>query len=127
MLFQSHFTAQEGAGRRLNKGTGAPLADLNSLLVFPRNTNRISGPDANSCAGCRNQPSTGGAGDLATNVFVSGKRFDFATFDANDVTPTRGASDERSKAVTLQSIANSRSTSDLFGAGYYEMLARQIY
>jgi hypothetical protein len=29
-------------------------------------------------------------------------------------------------AVTLQSIANSRSTTDMFGSGYYEMLARQI-
>ncbi len=28
--------------------------------------------------------------------------------------------------MTLQSIANSRSTSDMFGVGYYEMLAQQI-
>jgi mono/diheme cytochrome c family protein len=39
---------------------------------------------------------------------------------------TRGAIDERGQAVTLQSIANSRNTTDMFGSGYYEMLARQI-
>ena len=55
-----------------------------------------------------------------------GQRFDFATFDANDIVPTRGAMDERGRAVTLQSIANSRATPDMFGSGYYEMLARQI-
>ncbi len=40
--------------------------------------------------------------------------------------PTGGALDERGLAVTLQSIANSRATPDMFGSGYYEMLARQI-
>src|SRR6185437_6264280 len=122
-LFEAHFTSQEGAGRPLAKGTGAPLADPNSALIFPRNNNRISGPESNSCAGCHNQPIAGGAGDL---VFVLGQRFDFATFDANDIVPTRGAVDELGRVVTLQSIANSRATPDLFGSGYYEMLARQI-
>ncbi len=125
-LFESRFTSQEGAGRPLSKGTGAPLSDLASPLMFPRNNNRVSGPDSNSCAGCHNQPVSGGAGDLSNNVFVLGQRFDFATFNSNDSVPTRGAVDEQGLAVTLQSIANSRSTSDLFGAGYYEMLARQI-
>ena len=55
-----------------------------------------------------------------------GQRFDFATFNAADSTPTRGTVDERGIAATLQSIANSRSTIDMFGSGYYEMLARQI-
>src|SRR5437879_2112270 len=55
-LFEAHFTSQEGAGRPLTKGTGASLSDPNSPLIFPRNNNRISGPDSNSCAGCHNQP-----------------------------------------------------------------------
>ncbi len=88
-LIRAHFTAEEGAGRPLTKGTGAPLSDLSSPLTFPRNHNRISGPEGNSCAGCHNQPITGGAGDLSTNVFVLGHRFDFATFDASDGTGTR--------------------------------------
>jgi hypothetical protein len=125
-LFDAHFTREEGAGRPLTKGTGAPLSDPNSPLTFPRNNNRISGPESNSCAGCHNQPGCGGAGDLSANVFVLGQRFDFATFDANDLVPTGGALDERGRAITLQSIANSRATPDMFGSGYYEMLARQI-
>lgn len=125
-LFEAHFTSQDGAGRPLSKGTGAPLSDLSNPLTFPRNNNRISGPDANSCTGCHNQPISGGAGDLSSNVSVLGQRFDFATFSGSDGTPTGGGVDERGIAVTLQSIANSRSTIDMFGSGYYEMLARQI-
>jgi hypothetical protein len=125
-LFEAHFTSQEGAGRPLTKGTGAALSDPASPLLFPRNNNRLSGPDSNSCAGCHNQPISGGTGDLSTNVFVLGQRFDFVTFDGTDIIPTRGAVDERGTPVTLQSLANFRSTIDMFGAGYYEMLARQI-
>ncbi len=125
-LFEAHFTSQEGAGRPLTKGTGAPLSDPSAPLVFPRNSNRVSGPDSNSCSGCHNLPISGGAGDLATNVFVAGQRFDFATFNASDAIPTSGTLNERGIATTLQSIANSRATIDMFGAGYYEMLARQI-
>lgn len=125
-LFEARFTAEEGAGRPLTKGTGAELSDPGSPLRFPRNNNRVSGPDSNSCSGCHNQPISGGAGDLSTNVFVAGQRFDFATFNGSDITPTRGAVDERGISVTLQSIANTRSTIDMFGSGYYEMLARQI-
>src|SRR5215470_9034431 len=47
-LFNAKFTAQEGAGRPLSKGTGDPLSDLSSPLVFPRNFDRISSPDSNS-------------------------------------------------------------------------------
>ena len=125
-LFEAHFTSEEGAGRPFTKGTGAPVSDLSTPLTFPRNNNRISGPDSNSCAGCHNQPISGGSGDLSSNVFVLGQRFDFVTFNPNDTIPTRGAADERGVAVTLQSIANTRSTVDMFGSGFYEMLARQI-
>ncbi len=97
-LFEARFTSQEGAGRPLTKGTGAPLSDLDSPLMFPRNNNRLSGPESNSCAGCHNQPISGGTGDLSTNVFVLGQRFDFVTFDSSDGIPTRGAVDERGTA-----------------------------
>src|SRR5947209_7472609 len=50
-LFDAMWTSQEGAGRPLTKGTGMPLADAHEPLVFPRNFNRISGPDTNSCSG----------------------------------------------------------------------------
>lgn len=127
-VFAANWTAQEGAGRPLTKGTGAPLADPSSPLVFPRNFNRVSAPDANSCAGCHNAPFgiPGGGGDFVANVFVLGQRFDDATFDHADPLPTRGAVDEAGNFVTLPSIANSRATPGMFGSGYVEMLARQM-
>lgn len=124
-IFNAHFTSQEGAGRPLTTGVGKPLSDQKHPLVFPRNANRISGPDSNSCAGCHNQPISGGSGDLSSNVFVLGQRFDFAVFNAK-FAHTPGTEDEEGLALSLQSIADSRSTTDMFGSGFYEMLARQI-
>jgi len=127
-LFSAVWTAQEGAGRPLTKGTGAPLSDPSSPLTFPRSFNRISGPDANSCAGCHNSPFgvAGGGGDKVSNVFVLGHRFDFATFDGNDAMPLRGTIAENGLPATLQTIADERSTIGMFGSGFIEMLARQI-
>jgi hypothetical protein len=125
-LFKANWTIQEGGGRPLSKGTGDPVSDSSSPLRFPRGFNRISGPEANSCAGCHNTPIAGGSGDLVANVFVLGQRFDFATFSSDDRIPTRGAIDEIGRPVTLQSIANSRVTVGMFGSGYIEMLSRQM-
>jgi cytochrome c peroxidase len=125
-LFSAVWTPQEGGGRPLTKGTGAALSDAADPLLFPRNFNRISAPDANSCAGCHNTPAAGGGGDIVANVFVLGQRFDFLTFDPTDTVPTRGAVDEDAVPVTLQTVANSRNTLGMFGSGYIEMLARQI-
>jgi cytochrome c peroxidase len=127
-LFAASWTIQEGGGRPLTKGTGNALTDPASPLVFPRNFNRISAPDSNSCAGCHNLPFgiAGGGGDIVANVFVLGQRFDFATFDGNDGVPTRGAIDEAGLPVVLQTIADSRATLGMFGSGYIEMLARQM-
>ncbi len=127
-LFAANWTVQEGGGRPLTKGTGAPLADPEDPLVFPRNFNRISAPDANSCAGCHNAPFgvAGGGGDFVTSVFVLGQRFDFVTFDPEDTVLTRGAHDEGGQFPVLDAIANRRATLGMFGAGYVEMLARQM-
>lgn len=128
-LFAANWTSQEGGGRPLTKGTGAPLSDAAAALVFPRNFNRVSAPDANSCAGCHNAPFgiAGGGGDIVANVFVLGHRFDFATMNlVPDGFTTKGTTDETGLAVNLQSIANSRNTLGMFGSGYIEMLARQI-
>lgn len=125
-LFVANWTGQEGGGRPLSKGTGAALSDATSALVFPRNFNRISAPDANSCAGCHNMPIAGGGGDFVTNVFVLAQRFDFVTFDALDLLPTRGAVDEGARPMGLDGVANSRATLGMFGSGYIEMLARQM-
>jgi hypothetical protein len=134
-LFNAKFTIQEGAGRPLSKGTGAPLSDPNTPLVFPRNFDRISSPDANSCAGCHNAPIPGAGGDRVTEVFVLAQRFDHLTFDPTDPTPTRGARDESGQFVTMENAANDtmthgatndRKTIGMNGSGFVEMLARQM-
>lgn len=125
-IFRANWTIQEGGGRPRTKGTGQPLSAESEPLVFPRNFNRVSAPDANSCAGCHNVPVAGGAGDVVANVFVSAQRFDYASFDPADETPIRSSRDERGLPATLQTIGNSRATPGLFGAGYLEMLARQM-
>ena len=125
-LFTAMWTDQEGQGRPLTKGTGKPLSDPTDPLVFPRNFNRISAPETNSCSGCHNKPFTGGGGDIVGNVFVLGQRFDFATFDHNDTLPTKGAADELGNFVTFQTISNSRKTVGMNGSGFIEMLARQM-
>ena len=127
-IFSAKWTIQEGAGRPDVKGTanGPRLSDPSETLVFPRNFNRISGPDSNSCKGCHNDPVEGGGGDRATLVFVLGQRFDFASFDHNDATPTKGATDELGQFVTLQTIGNERKTIGMNGSGFIEMLARQM-
>src|SRR5215831_2197080 len=69
-LFTAVWTIEEGGGRPMTKGTGNPLSNPSSPLVFPRNFNRISAPEANSCSGCHNLPVVGGGGDIVANVFV---------------------------------------------------------
>ena len=127
-LFMANWTDQEGAGRPLTKGTGTPLSDPSKPLTGARAGNRISGPDANSCYGCHNMPYgiPGGGGDFVTGVFVLAQRFDFATMDRTDSLPEKGAVDEEGKPVTLQNIGDLRATTSMFGAGYLEMLARQM-
>ena len=127
-FFAASWTVQEGGGRPLSKGTGPPLADPGDPLVFPRNFNRVSAPDANACSGCHNAPFgiPGGGGDIVGNVFVLGQRFDFATFDSSDLISTKGAIDEAGVPVMLDTIANSRATLGMMGSGYTEMLAREI-
>lgn len=128
LIFSANWTEQEGGGRPLTKGTGRPLSDPTRPLTGVRAFNRISAPDANSCAGCHNAPYgiTGGGGDFVTNVFVLGQRFDSVTFDPSDTLPTRGTVDEAGQPATLPTVANLRASTGMFGAGYLEMLARQM-
>jgi hypothetical protein len=125
-LFSARWTTQEGQGRPQTKGTGGPLSDPTSPLTFPRNFNRLSGPDANSCAGCHNTPFVGAGGDRVSEVFVLGQRFDFLDFDHSSDTPTRGAADEYRRFVTMETAFNERKTIGMNGSGFIEMLARQM-
>ena len=125
-LFQARWTAQEGQGRPLTKGTGSPLSDPSTPLTFPRNFDRLSGPDSNSCLGCHNTPFPGGGGDRVSEVFVLGQRLDFLDFDHSNPTPTRGVADERGVFTTMATAFNERKTIGMNGSGFIEMLARQM-
>jgi Di-haem oxidoreductase, putative peroxidase len=104
-LFKAKFTLEDGAGRpkatqaiiptKRKTGTNAPFS-------------RTGGPDSNSCAGCHNDPITGGSGDFVANVFVS-EGFESADFDNTDPT-----------------FSSERHTIALMGAGLIELLAREM-
>jgi len=126
LLFNAKFTVQDGAGRPLSKGTGAPLSDLSSPLLFPRNFDRLSSPEANACSGCHNAPNSGGGGDRVTEVFVLAQRFDRLTFDHGDSMTLRGAVDESGSFVTMENASNERKTIGMNGSGYLEMVSRQM-
>lgn len=127
-LFTANWTIEEGGGRPLSKGTGAPVSDPTSPLIFPRNFNKLSTPDGNACSGCHNAPFglPGGGGDFTTGVFVLGQRFDFMTFDQTDLIPTRGDRDELGRPTLEQTFADFRATPGLVGSGFIEMLSRQM-
>jgi hypothetical protein len=94
--------------------------------VFPRNFDRVSSPDANACSGCHNAPFAGGGGDRVTEVFVLGQRFDRLSFNHDEGIPLRGAVDESGKFVTMENATNDRKTIGMNGAGFLEMVARQM-
>lgn len=125
-LFNAKFTVQEGAGRPFSKGTGAAISDPGSPLLFPRNFDRLSAPEANACSGCHNVPTSGAGGDRVTEVFVLAQRFDHLTFDHRDGITMRGAIDESGRFVTMESATNDRKTIGMNGSGFIEMLARQM-
>jgi len=105
ILFSARFTTEDGVGR--------PFATQAILPTKRRRAaqtpfSRTAGLDANACASCHHQPSIGGAGDFAANVFVS-EGFSQADFDTTD-----------------PQFSNERNTNHLFGAGLIELLAREM-
>ena len=104
-LFVAPFALSDGAGRPMATQAIVPTKRRRAANV---GFQRMSGMDANSCAGCHNQPVIGGAGDFATNVFVS-EGFRDAEFDTLD-----------------PQFSNERGTNHLFGAGLIELLAREM-
>jgi hypothetical protein len=105
VLFNARFNRHDGAGRPGATGDSKPTP--RSVANGVRFT-RVAGPDANSCAGCHNQPVVGGSGDVAGNVFVGAHFSD---------PPTLGIE---------ATITNERNTTALFGSGAIEMLAREM-
>ncbi len=105
LLFRARFNVLDGAGRPAATGDSKPTPrPRRDKDLF----SRISGPDANSCAGCHNQPKIGGSGEFAVNVFV-------------------GAHFKDPPALsTARNVTNERNTIGLFGSGAIEMLAREM-
>ncbi|MGI9366107.1 MAG: di-heme oxidoredictase family protein [Rhizobiaceae bacterium] len=104
-LFVAKFTTTDGLGR-----PAATQAILPTKVRYEQATAlaRISGPDAQACVSCHNDPLPGGAGGFVTNVFVS-EGFTNASFDTSD-----------------PQFSNERGTNHLFGAGLIELLAREM-
>lgn len=102
-LFSAKFNTLDGQGRPATRGDGVPRVSGSAPRFI-----RTSGPDANSCAGCHNDPFVGGAGDIVANVFVLAQTLDpVATSVAADV-------------------SNERNTIGMNGSGAIEMLAREM-
>ena len=121
-LFVTSFNTLDGAGRPET----ADIARVNNVSVinsrprreFPDNFNRISGPDANTCVACHNLPRLGGGGDNSTNIFVRADEVPFASFD--------GGAGDRPGRQTLRAVGDERNSVGLFGAGFIELLAREM-
>ena len=104
-LFAAKFTSLDGAGRPLATQAIIPTKRARP----PKQTfDKTSGPDANSCAGCHNDPRMGGAGEFSVNVFAS-----------------QGFTNQGAQSTDPQ-FSNERNTNHLFGAGLLELLAREM-
>ena len=113
-LFLAKFNRCDGQGRPGTTGAGhrraiPTFSEEGEPLDAARIAKlRTSAPDADSCAGCHNEPEAGGAGDFVANVFVLAQALDPVTFS---VSPSR---------------SNSRNTLGMHGSGPIEMLAREM-
>ena len=105
LLFDAKFTAEEGVGRPAATQAEIPVKRKPGRVptLF-----RTSGPEANACNGCHNQPDSGGAGEFVSNVFTS-----------------EGVSDFEFDTLEVQ-FSNERGTPHLHGSGYVELLAREM-
>ena len=104
-LFMTKFNLADGAGRPFATEHNVPTRRSEAGPNFQR----IAGPDANSCAGCHNQPRVGGSGEFAANVFVAAPQF--------------GANLNESINPLF---ANERVTRSLWGIGGIEIAAAEM-
>lgn len=113
-LFVAKFNTCDGRGRPETTGGGAARAvptvddEGNPLPEGFKVKLRTSAPDADSCAGCHNDPEVGGAGDFVANVFVLAQTLDPVTLS---VSPSK---------------SNDRNTLGMHGSGAIEMLTREM-
>lgn len=102
-LFAAKFNTFDGQGRPATRGDGVQRVPGSAPRFI-----RTSAPDANSCAGCHNDPFPGAAGDVVANVFVLSQTLD-------PVNPS-----------VSPDFSNERNTLGMHGAGAIEMLAREM-
>ncbi|MEW5884578.1 MAG: di-heme oxidoredictase family protein [Armatimonadota bacterium] len=103
-LFETSFNRLDGFGRPGSTGDGNPTRRTPDQPFMTR----VSGPDANNCAGCHNKPEVGGSGDFVANVFVLAQLAD----------PVQTSIDSQ--------FSNERNTLGMHGSGAIEMLAREM-
>jgi hypothetical protein len=103
LLFAANFNVCDGQGRPATTGGGDKRDPTGQPAML-----RTSAPDSSSCAGCHNQPRSGGGGDFVANVFVLAQTLDPVTESVNG------------------EFSNERNTLGMFGAGPIEMLAREM-
>lgn len=96
------FNTCDGQGRPATTGDGQKRAKGQPNML------RTSGPEATSCGGCHHGPRSGGSGDFVANTFNGAELLDPVTFS---IAPE---------------ISNERGTTGMFGAGYVELLAREM-
>lgn len=104
-LFDTKFTDADGAGRPAVTQAVIPTRFKHVREIMFQ---RASGPDANRCTSCHNDPLPGGAGDFTVNAFTS-EGTESADFDSVDA-----------------QFSNERNTNHLFGSGLLELLAREM-
>lgn len=103
LLFDTTFNLCDGQGRPATTGGGDKRDPVGQPGML-----RTSAPDSSACAGCHNQPRSGGGGDFVANVFVLAQTLDPVTESVNG------------------EFSNERNTLGMFGAGPIEMLAREM-
>ena len=115
-MFTTSFNTLDGAGRPETTDTSS--SNFRPRQEFPRNFNRISGPDANTCVACHSVPRLGGGGDNSNNVFVLADRFPFVNFDMGE--------GDAFEELSLDMVGDERAALSVFGSGLMEMLAREM-
>ena len=115
-MFTTSFNTLDGAGRPETTDTSS--SNFRPRQEFPRNFNRISGPDANTCVACHSVPIPGGGGDNSNNVFVLADRFPFVNFDMGE--------GDGFEELSLEMVGDERAALSVFGSGLMEMLAREM-
>ena len=113
-IFDTSFNTLDGAGNSKTRS----FTTQSEVMKIHSTFNRISGPDANSCAGCHNMPISGGGGDNVANVFVLAHSFPNLNFDQG--------SGDLFEELSLTTAGNERGTISMFGSGLIELLAREM-